>query len=279
MATIFSKQLALFLAAVFTYFAVRGVTEGGEGVANRNADRLLTLEQRLGVDFEERLQEALLDNQWIVDVANWIYIWLHWPVIGATLVWLVARHRDVFFELRNAIFISGFIGFFIFAFFPVAPPRLFGVEYVDTVTEHSSAYRVLQPPGLVNKFAALPSLHFGWNLLIGIAWYNASRTRRTLVAAILMPVGMAFAVVATANHWTLDVLAGGVVALTGLALERARQHVLESRRERQASSLGDVIGRRKRSRPMGESAPTRGACPVSDRAPRTASTCTHLYKS
>lgn len=277
-ATTFAKQLTLFLGAVFTYFGVRGITEGAQATANRNADRVLSLERSLRVDFEDQLQAWLLDSQQIVDIANWIYIWLHWPVIAATLVWLVFRHREGFFELRNAIFISGFIGFFIFALFPVAPPRLFGTDYVDTVTEHSKAYRVLQPPGLVNKFAAVPSLHFGWNLLVAIAWYKARLTRSMLLASILMSIGMAFAVVATANHWTLDVVAGGAVALTGLAMERIRQRLVESRKARQQPSAKPPVGGGERDRPTGVAAPTRATCDVPDRAPQPASLCTRLYK-
>jgi PAP2 superfamily len=103
----------------------------------------------------------------------------------------------------------------------VAPPRLFDPVFVDTVTERSYSYRVLQPPAFVNRYAAVPSLHFGWNLLVAIAWFRIGRTRAWRVAAIAMPAAMAWAVVATANHWVFDVAAGAVVALSGLAVEVA----------------------------------------------------------
>lgn len=218
-----ARQAVLFGLAALSYFGVRGITEGDVDAAIRNAERVLDVERVLQIDWELGLQDWLVPRQWLVDIANWIYIWGHWPVIGITLVWLVFAHRGEFFELRNAMFISGAIGLVIFATFPVSPPRLFGADYIDTVTVHSEAYRVLQPPALVNKFAAVPSLHFGWNLLVALSWRRTMGGRTGLIAAIVMPVAMAFAVVATANHWTLDVVAGGAVALSGLGLERLRK--------------------------------------------------------
>lgn len=98
-----------------------------------------------------------------MDLSNWVYIYGHWPVIGITLVWLFLRAPDDYRLLRNAMFVSGAIGLVLFALFPVSPPRFGVLELVDTVTERSDSYRALQPPGLINRYAAFPSLHFGWN--------------------------------------------------------------------------------------------------------------------
>lgn len=216
-----ARQALLVGLAVLGYFGVRGLTEGDVAGANRNAEQVLRLENVLGIDLELSIQEAVLGNELLVNLANWIYIWGHWPVVIATLVWLAVTRRADYLELRNAMFISGAIGLVIYTSYAVSPPRLFGVEYIDTVTERSLSYRILQPPGLVNKYAAVPSLHFGWNLLVGLSWLKVSTTRLGTVAAIAMPAGMAFAVVATANHWTFDVIAGGIVALAGLVIAKA----------------------------------------------------------
>ena len=144
-------------------------------------------------------------------------------MVVSTLVWLAVTRRDNFYELRNSLFISGAIGLVIYASYAVSPPRLFDAGYIDTVTENSLAYRVLQPPALVNKYAAVPSLHFGWNLLVGLMWRQVWTGPLGKLAGILMPAAMAFAVVATGNHWAFDVVAGAAVALSGFALERARQ--------------------------------------------------------
>jgi membrane-associated phospholipid phosphatase len=119
--------------------------------------------------------------------------------------------------LRNALFVSGGIGFLFFAFFPVAPPRLFDPALVDTVTNESSSYRALQPPGLTNQYAAFPSLHFGWNVVAGVVLFLAATHLVVRVFAVVGPLAMAFAVVATANHFVLDVAGGLAVVAIGLA--------------------------------------------------------------
>lgn len=218
-----ARQVALLVLAALAYFGVRGLTEGNIDQANRHAELILDVERALGIDVEHAFQTDLLPSDFLISMANWIYIWGHWPLIIATWVWLAIAKREHYIELRNAMFISGAIGLVIFATFAVTPPRLFGAEYIDTVTERSLSYRVLQPPALVNKYAAVPSLHFGWNLLVGLTWRRVTTGPVGNAAGIIMPVAMGFAVIATGNHWTIDVIVGGVVALAGLALERARR--------------------------------------------------------
>jgi hypothetical protein len=212
------RQAALVVAAYFAYFGVRGLTEGSVDFAVTNAWRLVELERSLGVFHEERLQSYIIGHQWMVDLANWIYIYGHWPVIGIVALWLLLRHERQFLLYRNAFLVSGAIGLVIFATFPVAPPRLIDLDLVDTVTKHSNSYRVLQPPALVNQYAALPSLHFGWNLLIGIALWRNSRWLVARAIAVVLPVLMALAIVLTGNHFIIDAFAGAAVALLGLAI-------------------------------------------------------------
>jgi len=121
---------------------------------------------------------------------------------------------------------SGALGLVVFITYPVAPPRLVDPELVDTVTERSHAYRYLQPPNFVNQYAALPSLHAGWDLLVGISIATAGGTLLVRLIGWALPPLMAVAVVATANHYVIDVVAGIALALIGhliaLWLERRR---------------------------------------------------------
>lgn len=210
-------QVLLVTAAAIAYFLVRDLTQGDVAVAEANADRIVSLERALHIDGEIRVQDLIIDHDWLVNLANWIYIYGHWPVIGITLVWLFLRAPSEYRILRNAMFISGGIGLVIFVLYPVVPPRLGVLDIVDTITQRSSSYRTLQPPGLINRYAAMPSLHFGWNLLVGIVIWRATSRRLLHVVAVLMPVAMGFAVVVTGNHYVADVVAGGAVALIGLA--------------------------------------------------------------
>lgn len=210
-------QIALVTAAAVSYFGVRNLTQGAFGIAEVNAERIVSFERFLRIDLEGWLQGLVIDHDRLVDLANWIYIYGHWPVIGTTLVWLFLRAPDQYRILRNAMFVSGGIGLVIFALYPVVPPRFGILDVVDTVTRRSDSYRTLQPPGLINRYAAMPSLHFGWNLLVGIIIWRATSRRTLHVLAVAMPVAMAFAVVATGNHYVADVVAGAAVALIGLA--------------------------------------------------------------
>lgn len=216
----FAIEVGLVLGAVLLYFGVRGLTEGNHLVAARHGLDVLRFEARLGLDLEASVQDFVLARNWLTTLANWIYIWAHWPVITVALVWLHHAHRRGYLRLRNAMFLSGAIGLVIFALYPVAPPRLLDVGLLDTVTERSNAYRVLQPPALVNKYAAVPSLHVGWNLLVGVALWQNSRNRVVRTFAVLSPMAMAFAVVATANHYVIDGVLGAALSLAAYQVVR-----------------------------------------------------------
>ena len=211
-------QLNLIGGAALLYFVVRGQTQGSEADAVRHGLSLLQLEGRFGLDLEARIQDAVLGSHVLVSIVNWVYIWGHWPVIVTTLFWLHRRDPSEYARLRNAMFASGAIGLVVFTLYPVAPPRLLGTGMVDTVTEYSLSYRLLQPPALVNKFAALPSLHVGWNLLVGIAIFRVAGSRLIRIIGLLSPFAMVAAVMLSANHYVLDAAAGSVVALCGLFL-------------------------------------------------------------
>ncbi len=219
-------QVGLVVLGVFVYFRIRGLTQTSPGVAHAHAQDIVALEEALGIAWEDELQALVTPVDSLETFANWVYIWGHWPVIIATMAWLVWRHRAVFLRLRDAMMISGLLGMIVFVTYPVAPPRLAALGFVDTVTQGSNAYRVLQPPAFVNQYAAMPSLHTGWDLLVGISIVTAASTVTLKVVGYAMPMLMAFAVVATANHFLLDVVAGVALVLVGhagaLALERRR---------------------------------------------------------
>jgi len=214
-------QLAVVIVGVAAYFGVRGLTESAPRTAVRHGRQILGLEKRLGLDWEGSAQSLVVGSNTLQTLANWIYIWGHWPVIITALVWLAVRHRATYLRLRNAMVASGLVGIAIFTTYPVAPPRLAGLGFVDTITEQSASYRVLQPPAFVNQYAAMPSLHVGWDLLVGLAVASAASAVWLRWLARTMPVLMALSVVATANHYILDVFAGAAVGLLGLAVARA----------------------------------------------------------
>ncbi|MGC4111838.1 MAG: phosphatase PAP2 family protein [Nocardioides sp.] len=230
-------QVLVVAVAVATYFGVRGRTESALGPARRHARDVFDLERWLHIDVESALQRPLRSSGTLETLANWIYIWGHWPVLIATMAWLVWRHRQQFLRLRNAMLVSGSLGLVVFVVFPTAPPRLAGLGYVDTVTLRSSSYRYLQPPAFVNQYAAVPSLHVGWDLLACVAICSATTWWWLRALACSLPVLMTWAVLATGNHFVVDVVAGVTLVVFGhavaLAYERrnARRPAAERRPE------------------------------------------------
>jgi membrane-associated phospholipid phosphatase len=211
------QEVVIVGVAIFLYFFVRGLMHSKQDRAIAHAHDLVNFEQRMGFFWEPHFQEWALKWDLLGDAANWVYIWGHWPVIITTLVWLLAKHRDSYKLFRNAMLNSGGIGLIVFMLYPMAPPRFLPeLGFVDTVTLKSHAYRVLQPPALVNQYAAMPSLHVGWDLLMGIA--IATRASRRWVKAIgfMLPVLMFLAIILTANHYISDGIVGMALASFGL---------------------------------------------------------------
>jgi len=231
-----AREAGLIVLAALVYFGVRGFTQDRVDRAFANADWLQRAEREIGIAWERAFQELVIEHGWLMTATNWVYVYGHWPVIVACGVALYVWRRDRYRLLRNAMFISGLIGFIFFAGFPVAPPRFADPSIVDTVTQYSEGYRALQPPALTNKYAAFPSLHAGWNLLVGIVLFQTTRHLAVRAFAVAMPVAMAFAVVATANHFVLDVVGGTVVVLIGLfAAHRLSVRTLRREGERPES--------------------------------------------
>ena len=212
------REIGLVVAGLLVYFGVRAATSDDATTAEAHARSLVHLEQVLGIAREGDLQRLIIDHHTLVTLANWVYIWGHWPLIALSAVWLFIHRPDGYRLMRTAIFISGAIGMIIFLAYPVAPPRLTGLGLMDTVTTYSHSYRALQPPSLMDRYAALPSLHFGWDLLVGLTLVRFHPRLAVRVLGALMPIAMGLAVVMTANHYVIDVLVGGLVALTGLGL-------------------------------------------------------------
>jgi hypothetical protein len=213
----FLREAILITLAIVAYFAVRNLTAGDPEQARANAESIADLERTLHVAWEDALQTPIVASDLLTMLVNWVYIWGHWPVILSTAIVLHRYRRDRYYLLRNALFVSGAIGFLFFALLPVAPPRLLELGLVDTVTDESSSYRALQPPGLTNQYAAFPSLHAGWNILVGIVLVTTTAHVAVRLFAVASPAAMAFAVVATANHFVVDVAAGAAVVGVGLA--------------------------------------------------------------
>ncbi len=215
-------EVLLIASTLPLYYLVRGVTHAQIPQAVSRGISIVHLEQSLGIFWEPQLQHSILSYDWMVTALNALYLYGHLPVIGALAVWLYFWHRPQYLLMRNAFLISGAIALIIFVNFPTAPPRLLpselGFGFVDTIFREYKASRPDTPSFFVNEYAAMPSMHIGWNLLAGIAIWLASRNIFIRAFAVLMPLAMVSDIILTANHYILDAAAGLGVMLIGLGI-------------------------------------------------------------
>lgn len=235
----FAREAAVVAAGGLAYFLIRGAVGDRILEATARALALIDLERTLGLYWEPDLQEWILSSRVLIELASAVYFWLHLPVIVAVAVWLFWRRRPLYVFTRNAFLASAVIALVMYYLLPVAPPRFFPeLGFVDTMARYSQmSYQAQEMDPFVNPFAALPSLHIGWALLLSLALWRA-RGRQWPpwqvglwgAAVVLLPAAQCFAVVLTANHYVLDAVAGAAVALAAaviaLAWQRCRAAVL-----------------------------------------------------
>ena len=208
-------QLGLFFFAYQGYQLVRGLVDGKATLAFANADRVVELEKALGSFFEPGLQAAALDHSWLIDLANFAYVNTHFVISTTFLAWLYLFRNEHFYFVRNMFMVAMGIALIGYALYPTAPPRMLpGEGFVDTISSYTSVQQDSNAVSLlVNKYAAVPSMHIGFALMIAGTGFSIVRNRVGRRLWLLYPVGVFFVVVLTGNHFWFDAFAGGVVAL------------------------------------------------------------------
>jgi hypothetical protein len=182
----------------------------------------MKLEASLGMFKELSVQSVLISYDTIVHVFNIIYFYGHWPSIVVFGVVMFITRPQVYTITRNAFLLSGAVALIFFTLFPVAPPRLATFGIVDTLGMTVPVDYDDSP--LVNPYAALPSLHVGWCLLISLGLYMSTKQPILRGLAFLITPAMFFATVITGNHFFIDGIFGtmlcGIAFLVALWLNR-----------------------------------------------------------
>jgi hypothetical protein len=213
-------EAAVVVTAFLIYFLIRGSVVDRAGEAMVRGFNLIELEQNLGIYWELQMQAWILDHYWAIRAMNLVYFWGHMPLVVLLAIWLYGWHRRAYRLTRNAFLASGAIGVVIYWLFPVAPPRLIPFAgFIDTMAAFDRfGYNAQETQAFVNPFAAVPSLHFGWSMLLGavVAWVG--RNAWAVAFGVAWPVAMFFAVVLTGNHFILDAVFGAVVSFVGLGI-------------------------------------------------------------
>ncbi len=210
-------EVALVCSLMVAYSAARLLGGGDVATAFRHAGELLRVEQWLSLPREQGLQDLLLRSTTLPQLANLYYKYAHLTVATLALLWLFWTHPVHYLWARRALLAATFTGLAVYLLVPVAPPRMLGsMGFVDVAHQFGqSVYGSPTGGGLTNQYAAMPSLHVGWSLLIATVCIAAgSRRRRWLW--LLHPAITVMVVVSTGNHYWLDAAVGAV--LVGLAL-------------------------------------------------------------
>ncbi|WP_433473127.1 phosphatase PAP2 family protein [Spirillospora sp. CA-142024] len=215
------------LAVLFSFYKWgRTLIEHGPGQAMSNAHRLWGFE-RHWLPSEVGFQHWALGWDHTAFLANVYYVSVHFPGTALLLVWLYVRHRAAYARVRNELVVLTAAGLAVHMLFPLAPPRLAGIGAVDTMlTVGPSAYPAAAD-GIANQYAAMPSLHIGWAILVAVAVLRVSRSRWRWVVALHAPVTV-FVVVVTANHYWTDGIVAALLLAGAMALVSITGRVRQS---------------------------------------------------
>jgi membrane-associated phospholipid phosphatase len=216
----FILQLSIWLGFFAAYQAARGIADRNPAAAFDNGLKVIEIEQRANALFELSLQ-ALVQSSEVLALATWVTYWLsQFTVLGLTLLWMYLRRNEFFTRFRNMIMLANLIGLAGYVLAPTAPPRMFpDLGFVDTLASFAS---LNHGSGLVqlasNPYAAMPSLHAADAVIVGLALAFLCRHWIFKTIWLLWPGWVSFCVMATGNHFWLDIAAGIFVAALGAGL-------------------------------------------------------------
>jgi membrane-associated phospholipid phosphatase len=211
-------QFLIWVAFYFAYNITRGLADRNVSAAFDNGEWIVRTEERLGTLFEPWLQRAF-DTPLMTSLMSATYWLSQFVVVGVALFWVYLRRHETFAFLRNWLILANLAGLVCYVLVPTAPPRMLPEwGFTDTLAasgsiDHGSVGR------LANQYAAMPSLHVMDALIVGLTLFLVVRQPVLRAIWLAWPAWVAFAVLATGNHYWLDIAAGILIAaLSALAL-------------------------------------------------------------
>jgi hypothetical protein len=206
------RQVSLFASAYFAYRLVRGLVEHNANVAFAHAKDLISLERTLHLFVEPSVQAWASGSHAVMLAASWLYVNAQTSVTIGALLYLYLRHNRSFYFVRNMFMIAMAIALVGYIVFPTAPPRFMPEwGFIDSVSDFTGvhvSHQSASANALFNPYAAVPSMHVAFALMIGWPLSRLVRRRVVRVLWILYPFLMTFVIVATANHFIVDALLG-----------------------------------------------------------------------
>jgi hypothetical protein len=219
-------EIGLVALGFLLYFLVRGAVVDRDEQALENARWIIDLQESLGLFVEPQINQWTVDSNLRVRLCNFVYFWIDFPLIVGIGLLMFWRQRASYTLLRDALLISGGFALLMYWSFPVAPPRLLpDLGFVDTLEQFDNlSYQAQSMAPFVNPYAAVPSLHVGWSLIVAIVVFWATPHAVLRLGALAVLLLQSVAVVATANHYIFDGVVGAAIALAGLGAAVWLQH-------------------------------------------------------
>ena len=210
------RELVLMGSLYAAYSLIRNLAPDRHVVAQENARAILDAERAIGLDVEKSLNHLVSDTPWLAYPAIYYYATLHLVVTLLVVVWLYRRRPLHYAQARGVLLVMTLIALAGYWLYPLAPPRLMtGGGYVDTAVKFELwGYTPSEAvTSLSNQYAAMPSMHFGWSLWVGVVLALLARTRLMRALGVLYPILTLVVIVVTANHFVLDAVAALVIFL------------------------------------------------------------------
>jgi PAP2 superfamily len=227
-------EALLAVAGYEIYGAIQGATDGERLAAVRHGWSLIHLEQHLHMWVEPTVNDWLGPHRLLSLAADYYYELSHAFVTAAVLVWLWRRHAAAYARWRNVLLGLSLAALAVFWAYPVAPPRLTVPGMTDILVKYDALGAAHAPSGLIDLYAALPSLHVAWAMWCALAVIAVGRTGRRWLA-LAYPAATTLVVLTTANHYVLDAVAGAALALAAAGCA----WVIARRRRPISATVGD----------------------------------------
>jgi hypothetical protein len=219
------RQVVLFMAAYQLYRLVRGLANdpGSANAAFSNARHLIGVEQTLNIFVEPSMQAFAAGQSWLLDSASWMYINAQTSITLGALTWLYLFRNESFYFVRNMFLVAFGLALIGYMVFPTAPPRFFPEwGFFDAVSDFTGVPQdSVTINELFNPYAAVPSMHVGFALMISVPLARLVRWRALKVFWAIYPLMVVFVIVVTANHFIADAVLGAVAAGLGALAARA----------------------------------------------------------
>jgi membrane-associated phospholipid phosphatase len=217
------RQIGILIVVDLIYEVARGIADSQRSIALDHGAWIIDFERSTRTFFEPGMQAFFLPADWVIDIANQIYLNAQFSIALGFLIWLYLRRNESFYFVRNMFVVSMVLAVIGYTLYPTAPPRMFPeFGFVDTINDfshlnHESGLAKI----LINPYAAVPSMHCAFALMIGATGIKVCRRWFSKAVWAIWPLLVAWVTIVTANHYWVDVVLGWMVALTA-ALVAAR---------------------------------------------------------